>query len=199
MQPFGFAYGLRSYPAARSAPSWAMQKRRRGNQVIGKREVFAALLTLGLVAGARAQTPDPADIADGMRIFQQRSNCQACHGWAGDGRKMDSQMPDGADLRASALDRETLIMIVKCGRPGTGMPAFDKFAYSDGRCYGLKQADLKAPKLQMPDPPATLLAREIEAVADFMFAKIIGKGPMDRAKCIDYWGSDIEACSEFAK
>ena len=25
-------------------------------------------------------------------------------------------------------------MIVKCGWPGTGMPPFDKFAYSDGRC-----------------------------------------------------------------
>ena len=37
------------------------------------------------------------------------------------------------------------------------------------------------------------------AIADFMFAKIIGQGPMDRAKCIDYWGSDVEACNEFAK
>jgi hypothetical protein len=112
---------------------------------------------------------------------------------------MDSQMPDGANLRESVLDRETLILLIKCGRPGTGMPPFDKFAYSDGRCYGLKQADLKSPARQMPDPPATLQAREIDAIADFMFAKIIGKGPMDRAKCIDYWGSDVEACGEFGK
>jgi len=97
------------------------------------------------------------------------------------------------------LDRETLIMIIKCGRPGTGMPAFDKFAYSDGRCYGLKHADLKAPKLAMPDPPATLQMREIEALADFMLAKMIGKGPMDREKCMDYWGAYVELCGEFAK
>ena len=155
--------------------------------------------TLAAVPTTRAQTPDPSDIAAGMRLFRQKGNCQACHGWAGDGRKMDSQMPDGTNLRESALDREALIVLIKCGRPGSGMPAFDKFAYSDGRCYGLKQADLKSPKLQMPDPPATLLAREIEAIADFMFAKIIGKGAMDRAKCIDYWGSDVEACSEFGK
>jgi hypothetical protein len=152
-----------------------------------------------LVTVARAQAPDPADIAAGMRLFRQKGNCQACHGWAGDGRKMDSQMPDGANLRASVLDREALVMIIKCGRPGTGMPAFDKFAYSDGRCYGLKQADLRPPKLAMPDPPATLQAREIEAVADFMLAKMIGKGPMDREKCVDYWGSDVELCNEFAK
>ena len=152
------------------------------------RAVLFVAVTLAAAPTARAQIPDPADIAAGMRLFRQKGNCQACHGWAGDGRKMDSQMPDGANLRESALDREALIVLIKCGRPGSGMPAFDKFAYSDGRCYGLKQADLKSPKLQMPDPPATLLAREIEAIADFMFAKIIGKGPMDRAKCIDYLG-----------
>jgi hypothetical protein len=78
------------------------------------------------------------------------------------------------------------------------MPAFDKFAYSDGRCYGMKQADLQ--KIgTMPDPPATLQAREIEQVADFLFAKVVGQGPMDRAKCIEYWGSDVAACAEFPK
>jgi hypothetical protein len=153
----------------------------------------------GLAVPAAAQAPDPADIAAGMRLFRQKGNCQACHGWAGDGRKMDSQMPDGANLRASVLDRETLIMVVKCGRPGKGMPAFDKFAYSDGRCYGLKQTDLKTPTLAMPDPPATLQAREIETLADFMLAKIVGKGPMDHAKCVDYWGSENEVCNELAR
>jgi hypothetical protein len=167
------------------------------------RSLASTLLSVALAAAiqlaaapARAQTPDPADIADGMRLFRQKGNCQACHGWAGDGRKMDSQMPDGANLRESVLDRATLVLIVKCGRPGTGMPAFDKFAYSDGRCYGLKQADLRSRQLELPDPPATLQAREIEMLADFMLAKIVGKGPMDRAKCIDYWGSDVDACKE---
>ena len=151
---------------------------------------------LQLVPVARAQAPDPADIAAGMRLFRQKGNCQACHGWAGDGHKLDSQMPDGANLRESVLDRETLVLLIKCGRPGTGMPPFDKFAYSDGRCYGLKQADLRSRQLELPDPPATLQAREIEMLADFMLAKIVGKGPMDRAKCIDYWGSDVDACKE---
>jgi Cytochrome C oxidase, cbb3-type, subunit III len=156
----------------------------------------AALLQMASMMPAAAQSVDPADIAAGLRLFRQKGNCQACHGWAGDGRKMDSQMPDGANLRESVLDREALILIIKCGRPGTGMPAFDKFAYSDGRCHGLKQADLKAPSRQLPDPPATLQAREIETIADFMLAKIVGKGPMDRAKCVDYWGKDVEECND---
>ena len=147
-------------------------------------------------AQAQAQTPapDPSDIADGMRLYQQKGDCQACHGWAGDGRKMDSQMPDSPNLRETRLDRARLITTIKCGRPGTGMPAFDKFAYTDGRCYGMKQADLKSP---MSDPPATLQPREVELLVGFLLQKVVGKGPMDRAKCIEYWGSEVEACREF--
>jgi hypothetical protein len=79
------------------------------------------------------------------------------------------------------------------------MPAFDKFAYSDGRCYNMKQADLNRQGLTMPDPPATLQAREIDLLADFLFAKVVGKGAMDRAGCIEYWGSDVDVCKEFPK
>jgi len=161
-----------------------------------------ALLAIALVLGAsfaRAQTQAPSaeDVAEGMRLFRQKGDCQACHGWAADGRKMDSQMPDGANLRTTRLGRAGLVTAVKCGRPGKGMPAFDKFAYSDGRCYNMKEADLKRQDLQLPDPPATLQAREIEMVVDFLIAKVVGKGPMDRARCIEYWGSEVDACKAF--
>ncbi|SRR6266699_3495154 len=152
-----------------------------------------------VVPAAQAQVPDAADIAEGMRLFRQKGNCEACHGWAGDGRKMDNQMPDGSNLRETLLDRSNLILTIKCGRPGRSMPAFDKLAYSDARCYGMKQADLKSRGLDLPDPPSTLQPREIELLADFLFAKIIGKGPMNRARCIDYWGSEVEACGELPK
>jgi hypothetical protein len=154
---------------------------------------------LRVPSSAAMQTASAEDVAEGMRLYRQKGDCQACHGWAADGRKMDSQMPDGANLRTTRLNRDTLITAIKCGRPGKGMPAFDRLAYSDGRCYDMKEADLKRLGLQLPDPPATLQAREIEMLADFLFAKVIGKGPMDRAKCIEYWGSDVQACSEFPK
>jgi hypothetical protein len=32
-----------------------------------------------------------------------------------------------------------------------------------------------------------------------MFAKIIGKGPMNHEKCVEYWGQETEACTEFPK
>jgi mono/diheme cytochrome c family protein len=157
------------------------------------------LLALFTASTARAQAADPSDIVEGGKLFRQKASCQSCHGWAGDGRKMDNQMPDGANLRESTLDRQNLVMTIKCGRPGTGMPAFDKFAYSDGRCYGLKQADLRASGSHMPDPPATLQPREVDTIVDFLLAKVVKQGAMDRAKCIEFWGSEVEACGEFAK
>jgi hypothetical protein len=166
--------------------------------------IWPGVAVVWLMSGAlslRAQdsAPAPEDIAAGQRIYRQKADCQSCHGWAGDGRNMDSQMPAGANLRTTKLDRAKLIIAIKCGVPGKQMPAFDKFAYTDGRCYNLKQADLQKMNASMPDPPATLQNREIEQLADFIFAKMVGKGAMDRAACVEFWGSDVSACSEFPK
>ena len=171
---------------------------RRQSRVLRTAPVVIVVL-LAAATLVHAQSTDPANIAEGMRLFMQKGNCQACHGWSGDGRKVDNQMPDGANLRETRLDRKNLVMIVKCGLPGTGMPAFDKFAYSDGRCFGKKQADLTALGLRMADPPDTLQAREIELLADFMFAKVVGKGPMNRAKCAEYWDSAADVCTELTR
>jgi len=162
-----------------------------------------AIVSLSFSAGAQ-QEPEQKqmsadDLAEGLRLFTQKGNCQSCHGWAGDGRKMDSQMPNGANLRETMLNRNGLILTVKCGRLNAQMPAFDKYAYTDGRCYGKTKADLSKYPTRMPDPPATLQPREIELVVDFLLAKIVGKGPMDHAKCVEFWGSENDACKEFPK
>ena len=160
------------------------------------RALAAATLFLTLAAQG-VHAADAGDIADGQNLFLNKGGCQGCHGWAGDGRKTDNQQPDGANLRETQLDRELIIMTIKCGRPGRSMPAYDRFAYSqnDGRCYGMKTGDLKNNPL--PDAPATLQLREIERIADFLFAKVIKQGALDRAKCTAFWGSEVEACREF--
>ena len=58
--------------------------------------VLLVLIATG-TAAPQSPTPDPESIAAGMRIFRTKGDCQACHGWAADGRKMDTQMPDGAE------------------------------------------------------------------------------------------------------
>jgi len=161
--------------------------------------IFAMSLVMLRAQGQEQEAPSASDVADGMRLFEQKGNCQACHGWAGDGHKSDSQMPDGANLRETKLNRAGLVLLIKCGKLNSQMPAFDKFAYSDGRCYGKTQADLKSYPTRMPDPPATLQLREINLVVDFLIAKIVGKGPMDRAKCVEFWGSETDVCKQFSK
>jgi hypothetical protein len=163
--------------------------------------MIALVVTLSVCAGSAAhdQEPSAENVAEGMRLYRTKADCQSCHGWAGDGRKMDTQMPDGANLRAMRLPRAALVAAIKCGRPGRGMPAFDRLAYSDGRCNDLKLADLKKQGLDLHDPASTLQVREIEAIVDFLIAKVVNKGPMDRAKCVEFWGSEVDACSEFPK
>ena len=156
----------------------------------------AICAVIGADIRAQAQTPNDSSVRSGMRIYRQKADCQSCHGWAGDGRKMDNQMPDGANLRTSQLDREQLIFVIKCGLPGRSMPAFDRLAYTDDRCLGRTKADLDRMGLGLFDPAATLQNREIERLADFLFTKVIGQGPMDRAACVDFWGEEVEVCRE---
>jgi len=175
-------------------------------RMFGLGAAAAVAITLVLATGAsapvraQAQAPaaDPEDVAEGMRIYRTKADCQTCHGWAGDGRKMDTQMPDAPNLRQSRLGRAGIIYAIKCGRPGRGMPAFDRLAYTDAaRCNNTTKADLAKNSLELVDPAAPLQPREIEMLADFLFAKVIGKGTMDHAKCVEYWGEDTDVCREF--
>jgi hypothetical protein len=130
----------------------------------------AAVAVLTLVAGpAVAQ-----DTSFGQRLFQDKADCQFCHGINGDGRGDPRSPGRAANLHETTLTRSQLIEVIGCGRPGTEMPHFDKYAYEDTDCYGLKGKDLggDAPH----DPHSTgLTKREIEAVADYVIAKFVGK------------------------
>ena len=159
--------------------------------------IVSATVASGFGPSAHAQEPSDATIRAGRRIFVQKADCQACHGWSGDGIKMDYQSPDGANLRESTLTRDQLVTVIKCGLPGRDMPAFDRLSYTDDRCLGRTQADLDRMGLKLPDPAATLQAREVERLVDFLLSKVVGKGPMDRAKCVDFWDEEVDVCTEY--
>jgi mono/diheme cytochrome c family protein len=128
--------------------------------------VLVPLLGVGL---ARAQ-----ETSFGQRLYQDKADCQFCHGVNGDGRG-DPRSPGKApDLHTTRLDREQLIEVIACGRPGSEMPHFDKFAYEDKSCYGLSAAELG--QNVPPDPHSTSLTRrEIAALADYILASFVGK------------------------
>ena len=114
------------------------------------------------------------DTSFGQRLFQDKADCQFCHGIEGDGRGDPRSPGRAANLHETHLNRDQLIEVIACGRPGTEMPHFDKYAYEDTDCYGLKGKNLGkgAPR----DPHSTSLTkREIDAVADYILAKFVGK------------------------
>jgi mono/diheme cytochrome c family protein len=113
----------------------------------------------------------------GERIYFEKGGCNQCHGRNGDGVGDDAR-EHGANFRESTLDKETIIEMVSCGIPGTNMPYFEKFSYTDDRCYGMTAEDVGADKPQTPI--TTFLAkRDIAAVADYILENFVGKGPVD--------------------
>ena len=155
----------------------------------------AAIAGVAWIApGEASAQPSERNIAAGRRLYHQKADCQSCHGWSGDGVKMDNQAPDGANLRESPLDREQLVFVIKCGLPGREMPAFDRLAYTDDRCLGRTRRDLRRMGLRLPEPGATLQNREVERLVDFLLAKVVGQGEMNRERCIDFWGEEVSVC-----
>jgi len=131
--------------------------------------ITAAVALVSLTGAAPAQ-----NVSFGERLYQEKADCQFCHGPEGDGRG-DPRSPGKApDLRKTALQREHLIEVISCGRPGSEMPHFDKSAYEETNCYGLTVAQVGK---DMPAHPHSnsLTQREIAAVADYVLQVFVGK------------------------
>jgi len=157
----------------------------------------ASLVLLSVVATLVSPPCMAADdFANGRRIFLEKADCQYCHGWAGDGAGQGQSPGGAANLRRSQLGREQLMMVISCGIPGTAMPHFDDQAYTDKRCYGMTEAELGARTPSSP-PSTSLPKRDVEAVADYLLAKIIGRGPITREECAENFGPRAHSCDDY--
>src|SRR5438093_4438947 len=109
------------------------------------------------------------DVSFGQRLFQEKADCQFCHGPEGDGHGDPRSPGKASDLHKTMLGREQLVEVVTCGRVGTEMPYFDKYAYEERKCRGLSAADLGK---DMPPVPHSnsLTQREIAAVVEHMLS-----------------------------
>jgi mono/diheme cytochrome c family protein len=154
-----------------------------------------SLLTL---LGLAAITPARADdYAFGRRLFLDKAQCLYCHGWAGDGAGEPQSNGAAANLRVTPLKRDQLVEVITCGVPGKAMPHFDEQAYTDKRCYGVTEAELGRDTPALP-PSSTLNKREIEAVADYLLAKVIGRGPViTREECEEALGDGARQCTRY--
>jgi hypothetical protein len=154
---------------------------RRGHQ-FGHLTLAFAMTVIGsfLSIGLHAQ-----DVSFGQRLFQDKADCQYCHGADGDGRGDPRSPGQAANLHKTILNREQMIEVIACGRPGTEMPHFDQFAYEDRSCYGRTAAELGADTPHYPHS-TSLTKREIEAVADYIFVKFVGPNARSKLSLITY-------------
>jgi mono/diheme cytochrome c family protein len=170
------------------------------------RDLAAALILNALSAGAIGLAPacvaaedapqspatDTALAERGKTLWAGRAGCANCHGWAGDGASKEP-FPPGANLRRTSLDKLQIMQIVRCGRPGTGMPYFDKSAYADDRCYGASAQTLGS---LAPQPGVSLRANEIDAIVEYVLAQVKGRGKITKAECEAYFASPA-GCESF--
>lgn len=158
----------------------------------GRLIVLLTMLSL-LADAAIAQTAEQRQVDFGKEIYKSKATCLFCHRWDGNGDQGYGGI--ALSLRKTQLDHDQLIETIRCGRPGTGMPYHDQFAYTDKRCYDLTRADLgdKAP----PQAVSFLAPREVQAVVAFLEAKIKGRGPATLEECVYFWGTETKECDTF--
>jgi cytochrome c5 len=163
------------------------------------------LLSAAALSPGHAQTPaqPPAQLSAeearfiefGKEIFKSKAVCQYCHKWDASGDQ--GYGGNALSLRVTQLTPEQMTEVVKCGRPGTGMPYHDRFAYTDKRCYGYTREQMGNDL-----PPAGndfLSNREVDAVVKYLFAKDVGHGPATYQDCVDFWGADTKQCEPMKK
>ena len=154
---------------------------------------LGAMLALAVIAivatptSVGAQSAHPTDA--GKAVFR-RANCFGCHKWHGNGG--GGYGGDALSLRKTQLTRDQIIETVECGRPGTGMPFFERGAYDSEKCYGMNRHDVGA---QMP-PEANVFLRheDVEAAADYVIAHVKGKGEPSYGECTDFFGNTSRVC-----
>jgi mono/diheme cytochrome c family protein len=128
---------------------------------------LGAVTLLALMPSAHAQ--DAARLAVGEAAWNKAA-CLQCHGSAGEGGS-GGEFPAGPSLRTTQLNRVLLVDTIRCGRPGTQMPAWLDGAYTQISCYGLP----KGPPPAGLELTPVLSADEVDALVDYVMAKMVGK------------------------
>lgn len=154
---------------------------------------------VGLATALALATPGlasaEADLEAGKTVYKD-ANCIGCHKWHGGGG--GGYGGAALSLRETALDRDLLIEVIKCGRPATRMPFHARGAYKSVDCYdGSTKDDFGE---DFPPKAAKLLRDEqIEAVADYLLVRLQGHGEATFEQCVEFWGESSKQCAGMKK
>lgn len=153
--------------------------------------LLAAQLPSAPVASATEQgAPSSRVLRQGKNIYKQ--SCAGCHKWHGDGG--GGYGGAALSLRTTHLDQDQIMEVVRCGRPGTGMPQHTPKAYEE-KCYGISIDD---PDIEFPMKANTMLSPdEMAAVSAYVTNILQGKGTPSLTDCEDYWGPASHNCRDY--
>lgn len=155
--------------------------------------VVAVAAPTGPVIGQDEEKEPGPLVGIGEDVWRTATACWDCHGNMGNGRNEDPRSPQGADFRVSLLTVEQFAQVIRCGRPGTPMPFFDRRAYEgDNACFGVTLEALgdQAPPIGNP----FFSSRQIDALAQFIWYYFAGRGPVTQEECFAFFGENASSC-----
>jgi hypothetical protein len=131
------------------------------------------------------------------KAVYNKANCVGCHKWHGGGGGGYGGV--ALSLRETKLDANSLSLVVRCGRPATGMPYHDRKAYvgENRDCYNVTKTELGD---SIPARAHYFLKdAEVDAVVEYVIQHVQGKGVPDHADCVAFWGQDARRCQNMAQ
>ena len=123
----------------------------------------------------------------GLNVYK-KGNCMGCHSWHGKGGGHGAAV----SLRNTELTLNEIINVIKCGRPGTGMPYFLRKAYKAEKCYGTTFEDYDGSNRPV-NSQKFLSSKQIEAVSIFV-KEVLQNRKLDKNYCEFFYEKGSKAC-----
>ena len=124
----------------------------------------------------------------GLNVYK-KGNCMGCHSWHGKG---GGGYGAGVSLRNMSLSLDEIINVVKCGRPGTGMPYFLRKAYKEEKCYDTTFEDYDS-SYRPISSKKFLNQRQIEAVSLFV-KEVLQEKKLNKDYCEFFFNKGSKVC-----
>ena len=124
----------------------------------------------------------------GLNVYK-KGNCMGCHSWHGKG---GGGYGAGVSLRNMNLTLNEIINVIKCGRPGTGMPYFLRKAYKEEKCYDTTFKDYDD-SYRPVSSKKFLSSKQIEAVSIFV-KEVLHDKELDKSYCEFFYEKGSKVC-----
>ena len=124
----------------------------------------------------------------GLNVYK-KGNCMGCHSWHGKG---GGGYGAGVSLRDMNLTIDEIKNVIKCGRPGTGMPYFLRKAYKEEKCYDTTFEDYDE-SYRPVSSKKFLSPKQIESVSIFV-REVLQNKKLDKNYCEFFYEKGSKVC-----